>query len=215
VRIRSIALFAAGATAATLGAQVVPATARPGGAATYDISLTGTQRSVVTRNAATTDGSGCTVRHADRDVRTVSFASRRRAPLALTSRGLPPLRFDLDARVTGSFHREATSPGDCSTPVKTDRSCGPDRLRAHLTLRPRPRLGVRLEGAFAHPRDRARCATTLLAPDLFVEPSESHLDRSPVGAVRIVVRGRLVQRTTVNKIQQITTVDWRLTLKRT
>jgi hypothetical protein len=215
VRIRWIALLAAGATAAALGAQVVPATARPASRATYDISLSGSQRSVVTRSRTTTDDSGCTIRHADRDVRTVSFASRRRAPLAVGSRGLPRLRFDVLARVTGSFHRETSSVGGCGpAPAESDRSCGPARLRARLTVRPRPKLGVRLGGGFARASDRARCATTLVTPDTFIQPSNSRLTRSPAGAARIVVRGRLVQNTRVNKVTQITTVDWRLVLRR-
>jgi hypothetical protein len=215
VRTWGIALLAAGATAAALGAQVVPATARSGAPATYDISLTGSQRSVVTKSAATTDDSGCTVRHADRDVRTVSFASRRRASLAISGRGLPRLRFDLLARVSGSFHRETSSVGGCGPPpTESDRSCGPALVRTRLTIRPRPRLGVRLVGGFARASDQARCATTLVSPDGFIQSSESRLTRSPAGAARIVVRGRLVQNTKVNKVTQITTVRWRLVLTR-
>jgi hypothetical protein len=218
VRTTWIALSAAGATALAVAASVVSAEARPGSTATYDISLTGLQRSIVTRGGTTTDDSGCTLRHADRDVQTVAFASRRRAPLAIGSRGLPPLRFDLAVRVTGSFHREtslAGGGGDCvSAPAKSDRSCGPVRLRARLAIRPRPNLGVRLGGGFVRTRDQARCATTLTTPDTFIQASESRLARSPAGAGRVVVRGHLVQHTTVNKITQITTVDWRLTLTR-
>jgi hypothetical protein len=215
VRITWIALCAAGATAAALAVTVAPATARPGSTATYDISLTGSQRSVVTRSGTTTDASGCTVRHADRDVQTVTFSSRRRAPLTIGSRGLPRLRFDLAVRDTGSLHRE-TSPeagGGCA-PAKSDRSCGPARLPARLTVRPRPHLGVRLDGGFVRARDRMRCATTLVTPDGFIQPSESRLTRSPAGAVRIFVHGHLVQRTTVKKVVLVTTVDWRLTLTR-
>jgi hypothetical protein len=215
VRTRWIALLAAGATLAAFGAQVVPATARPGATATYEISLTGSQRTVVTKSATTTDDSGCTVRHADRDVRAVSFASRRRASLAIGRPGLPTLRFGPFARVIGSFHRETSPVSGCdAAPAKSDRSCGPAVVRTRLTVRPRPRLGVRLVGGFARASDQARCATTLVSPDGFIQASESRLTRSPAGAARIVVRGRLVQNTKVNRITQITTVRWRLVLTR-
>jgi len=217
VHIRWLALFAAGATAAALAAPVVSADARPGSTATYDISLTGSQRSVVTRNGTTTDASGCTFQHADRDVQTIAFASSRRGLLEITSRGLPTISFTLASRVTGSFHREshpAGSGSDCSAPAKSDRSCGPARLRARLTVRPRPRLGVQLDGGYVRARDRARCATTLGAPDTFLQPSESRLTRSPAGAGRVFVHGRLVLHTTEGKTTTITTVDWRLTLTR-
>jgi hypothetical protein len=216
VRIPWIALGAAGATAVALAATVAPAPARPGSTATYDISLTGSQRSVVTRSGTTTDSSGCTVRHADRDLQTVTFASRRRAPLRIGPRGLPTLRFDLAARNAGSLHRETSpeSSGGACAPAKSDRACGPARLPARLTVRPRPHLGVRLDGGFVRARDRRRCATTLVTPDGFIQPSDSRLTRSPAGAARIFVHGHLVQRTTVNKVVLVTTVDWRLTLRR-
>ena len=207
-----IALLAAGATASALVASTVPAAARPGAAATYVVSLTGSQRSVVTRNGTTTDASGCATRHADRDVQTITFASSRRARLALGSKGLPTLRFDPAARVTGSSHRESAS--DCTAPKTSDRSCGPASLRAGLTARPRPHLGVQLAGGFAHARDRTRCATTLGPPDTFLQPSQSHLKRSPVGAGRVFLHGHLVLRTTEGQRTKVTVVDWRLTLTR-
>ena len=209
---RWIALLAAGATASAFVASTVPARARPGSTATYDISLTGSQRSVVTRGGTATDASGCTVRRADRDVQTITFASSRRAPLALGSKALPALRFALTARVTGSFHRESDS--DCAAPKTSDRSCGPARLRAGLTARPRPNLGLQLAGRFARARDRTRCATTLGPPDTFLQPSESRLTRSPAGAGRVFLHGHLVLRTTEGPRTKVTVVDWRLILKR-
>jgi hypothetical protein len=212
VPIRGIALFAAGATASAFAASTVSAAARPGSAATYAISLTGSQRSVVTRGGTTTDASGCSIRHADRDVQTITFASSRRARMALGSKGLPTLRFDLPARVTGSAHRESAS--DCTAPKTSDGSCGPASLRAGLTARPRPHLGVRLAGGFVRSRDRARCATTLGPPDTFLRPSESRLRRSPAGAARVFLHGHLVLRTTEGPRTKVTVVDWRLTLTR-
>jgi hypothetical protein len=209
---RWIALLAAGATASGLVASTVPAAARPGSSATYAISLTGSQRSVVTRGGTTTDASGCAIRHADRDVQTITFASSRRARLALGSKALPNLRFDLAARVTGASHRESAS--DCTAPRTSDRSCGPASLRAGLTARPRPHLGVQLAGGFVRARDRARCATTLGPPDTFLQPSESRLTRSPAGAGRVFLHGHLVLRTTEGPRTKLTVVDWRLTLTR-
>lgn len=209
---RWIALLAAGATASALVAWTVPAAARPGSAATYAISLTGSQRSVVTRGGTTTDASGCTIRHADRDVQTITFASSRRARMALGSKALPTLRFDLAARVTGSSHRESAS--DCTAPSTSDRSCGPASVRAGLTARPRPKLGVQLAGGFMRARDRARCVTALGPPDTFLQPSQSHLTRSPAGAGRVFLHGHLVLRTTEGPRTKVTVVDWRLTLTR-
>jgi hypothetical protein len=209
---RWIALLAAGATASALVASTVPATARSGAAATYAISLTGSQRSVVTRNWTTTDASGCAIRHADRDVQTITFASSRRARMALGSKGLPALRFAPTARVTGSSHRESDS--DCTAPKTSDRSCGPASLRAGITARPRPHLGMQLAGGFLRARDRAQCATTLGPPDTFLQPSNSRLTRSPAGAGRVFLHGHLVVRTTEGPRTKITVVDWRLTLTR-
>jgi hypothetical protein len=210
---RWIALLAAGATASALVASTVPAAARPGSTATYAISLTGSQRSVVTRGGTATDATGCAIRHADRDVQTITFASSRRARLALGSKGLPALRFALAARVTGSLHRESTSDG-CAAPKTSDRSCGPATLRADLTARPTRNRGTQLAGRFARSRDRARCATTLGPPDTFLQPSESRLTRSPAGAGRVFLHGHLVLRTTEGPTTKLTVVDWRLTLTR-
>jgi hypothetical protein len=207
---RWIALLAAGATA-SLAASTVAA-ARPGSTATYAISLTGSQRSVVTRGGTTTDASGCVIRHADRDVQTITFASSRRARMALGPKGPPPLRFDLSARVTGSSHRESAS--DCTAPKTSDRSCGPARLRAGLTARPRPHLDVQLVGGFVRARDRTRCATTLGAPDTFLQPSDTRLRRSPANAGRVFLHGHLILRTTEGPRTKLTVVDWRLTLTR-
>ena len=207
-----IALLAAGATASAFTASTVPAAARARATATYQMSLTGSQRSVVTRGGTTTDASGCAVRHADRDVQTITFASSRRARLALGSKGLPALSFALAARVTGSFHRESGS--DCAAPKTSERSCGPAPLRANLRTRPTRKLGTQLAGRFARPRDGTRCSTTLEAPDRFLQPSESRLRRSPAGAGRVFLHGHLVLRTVEGAKTKITVVDWRLTLRR-
>jgi hypothetical protein len=209
---RWIALLAAGATASALVASTVSAAPRSRAAVAYDIALTGSQRSVVTRGGTTTDASGCAVRHADRDVQTITFAGNRRARLALGPKGLPALRFALTAHVTGSSHRESAS--DCTAPKTSDRPCGPASLRAGLTARPRPHLGVQLAGSFVRARDRARCATTLGPPDTFLQPSESRLERSPAGAGRVFLHGHLVLRTTEGATTKLTVVDWRLTLRR-
>jgi hypothetical protein len=215
---RWIALLAAGATASAVVASSVPAAARPGATATYHISLSGSQRSVFTRSGTTTDDHGCTIGHADRDVQTITFAASRRAPLRIGARGLPLLRFDLLARVTGSYHRESDSSGsgsDCASGPKTsNRSCGPASLRTGLTVRPRPRLGVWLGGGYLRARDGSRCATTLGPPDTFLQPSETRLTRSPAGARRLFVHGHLVLRTTERDTTKNTIVDWRLTLTR-
>jgi hypothetical protein len=210
---RWIALLAAGATASAFTAATVPALARSGpAAATYDISLTGSQQTVVTRSGTTTDASGCAVRHADRDVQTITFASSRQARLTLGAKALPALRFALAARVVGSSHRESGS--DCAAPKTSDRSCGPATLRAELATRPTRNLGTKLAGRFSRSRDRTRCSTTLEAPDRFLQPSESRLRRSPAGAGRVFLHGHFVLRTVEGAKTKITVVDWRLTLRR-
>src|SRR5205085_11305458 len=167
--------------------------------------LTGSQRSVVTRNGTTTDASGCAIRHADRDVQTITFAGSRRARLALGGKGVPALRFALAARVAGSSHRDSAS--DCTEPKTSDQTCGPASLRAGLTARPRPHLGVQLAGGFQRTRDRARCATTLGPPDPFLQPSSSHLTPSPADAGRGFLHGHLVLRTTQGPTTKLTVVD--------
>jgi hypothetical protein len=211
---RWIALLAAGATASAFVAATVPALAQPGpaAAATYEISLTGSQRTVVTRSGTTTDASGCAVRHADRDVQTITFASSRRARFTLGAKALPTLRFALAARVAGSSHRESGS--DCAAPKTSDSSCGPATVHADLATRATRNLGTRLAGRFARSRDRTRCSTTLEAPDRFLQPSESHLTRSPARAGRVFLHGHLVLRTVEGSKTKITVVDWRLTLRR-
>jgi hypothetical protein len=214
---RWIALLAAGATVSAFVASTVPAAARPARTATYDISLSGSQRSVVTWGGTTTDDRGCTVHRADRDVQTIRFADRRRARLVIGAKELPLIRFDLRARVTGSFHRESDSSGsgsDCASAPTSDRSCGPASLRAHLTARPRARLGMQLDGGYLRTRDGTRCATTLGPPDTFLQPSESRLRRLPAGARRVFLHGHLVVHTTEGQKAKHTVVDWRLTLTR-
>lgn len=217
MRIRWIALLAAGAAVAALTASSLSAAPGRASADLYDASLTGSQRSVVTRNGTTTDDFGCTVRHADRDLETIAFAGRKRVTLPASSR-LPLIRFDLVARVSGSFHRATRSAGggeDCvSAPTTSNRSCGPTQLPALLALRSGPGLRVRFDGGFRRARDRARCATTLTRPDRFIVPTEDRLERSPAGAERITLHGRLVRRTATRGARKTTTVDWKLVLTR-
>jgi hypothetical protein len=212
------AVFAAGATVAVLATPAVSAESARTSSALYAVSLTGSQRSVVTRAGTTTDDLGCNVRHADRDVQTITFVSRRRDRLSVGSR-LPTFRFDIGARVSGSYHRQTTSVGpgdDCvSAPTKSNRSCGPARLRARLLVAGEGNRRVRFSGGFVRIRDRTRCATTLVVPDRFLLPTESRLERSPAGASRVFVGGRFVQRTTLRgRVKKTTTVVWKLVLTR-
>jgi hypothetical protein len=216
VRRRCIALFAGGAAVAALAAPAVSAESAGTSTALYAVSLTGSQRSVVTRTGTTTDAQGCKIRHGDRDVQTITFASRWRGRLTVRSQ-LPTLRFDLRPRVSGSFHRQTTSVGDdcVSTPKKSNRSCGPVRVRARLVLRSGTNRVVQLRGGFARTRDRTRCATTLVPPDWFIVPTESRLARSPANAARIFVRGHLFERTSgEGGVVKTTTIVWKLVLKR-
>ena len=207
-----IALLA-GATAAALAAPAVSAAP----VHVYRVSLTGSQRTVVTRSGTTTDDAGCTYRAADRDRRTISFASRRRMPLAIGSAGLPALRFRLVARVAGSFHREKSLVGGPSTcaspPAPRDSTCAPVRLPTRLVVRSTGNR-VRLTGGFSRRSDHDRCATTLTNPDPFVLASESRLKRSPARARRVVVHGHLVEQTTVEHVTMTTIVDWTLIVAR-
>ena len=204
-----------GATAAALAASARPAAPGRAQPHRYDVSLTGSQRTVVTRTGTTTDASGCTFRNADRDTRTIVFGNRKRLTLALGSE-LPLLRFAPRARVQGTFHRSATLVGStkgCTAPAPKDTPCGPAHVPARLTVRS-VRRRVRLSGGFPRARDRDRCATTLTSPDRFVVPSDSRLVRSPKGAPRVFLHGHLVERTTVGSVVETTVVDWRLTLRR-
>ena len=219
MQVRWIALLAAGATVAAPAAPAVSAGNRHASSELYNVSLIGSQRSIVTRTGTGTDDFGCTIRHADRDLQTIAFASRKRAALGLTASGLPLIRFALIGRVTGSFHRETTSVGggsDCvSAPTKDNRSCGPAKARARLALRPEGDRRMRLDGGFVRASDRARCATTLVTPDDFIVTTENRLKRSPAGASRVVLHGHLVQRTTAaQRVTKTTTVDWKLVLTR-
>jgi hypothetical protein len=82
-------------------------------------------------------------------------------------------------------------------------------------LHPGPRWRAWLDGGFVRPRDRTRCATTLVAPDAFIQSSETRLDQSPARAARVFLHGHLVARlTTGHLITQTTTVDWRIVLTR-
>ena len=212
---RWIALFAAGAAA---GALATPArTAAPERATSilYAVSLTGSQRTVVTRTGTTTDAAGCTFRAADRDRRTISFAARQRRRLVIGSTGLPTLRFTTKVWVEGAFHRErslVSSGAACTAPPPPrDTTCRPVRLPARLLVSS-SRGVVRLTGGLT--RDRKRCATTLTQPDPFVLPNGTRLGRSASNSPRIFVGGRLVRRTKVGHVRQTTTVDWRLVLTR-
>ena len=212
-----IALLVAGATAAALAAPAVSAAPVRATPAVYRVSLTGSQRTVVIRGGTATDDAGCTYRAADRDRRTIAFASRRRMRLAIGSAGLPALGFRLVARVAGSFHREKSlvgGPSTCSSPpAPRDTSCGPARLPARLLVRSR-RNRVRLTGGFTRRGDHGRCATTLTQPDPFVLASESRLRRSPAHARRVVLHGHLVEQTTVEHATMTTIVDWTLIVAR-
>ena len=204
-----------GATAAALAASARPAAPGRAQAHSYDVWLTGSQRTVVTRTGTTTDAAGCTFRTADRDTRTILFGSRRRLSLALGSE-LPRLRFSAAARVQGTFHRSSMLVGStagCTAPPPKSTSCGPTHVPARLAVRS-ARRRVRLTGGFTRARDHDRCATTLTNPDAFVVPSDSRLARSPKGAPRVFVHGHLVERTTVGSVVETTIVDWRLTLRR-
>jgi hypothetical protein len=215
VRTPWIALLAAGATAAALAAPAWSTAPERATLHAYEASLTGSERTVVTRTGTRTDDAGCTFRAADRDSRTIVFRIRKRLSLNVGSQ-LPTLRFAPTAHVKGTLHREATvvpPAGGCVTPPRTDTSCGPVHVPARLAVGSAGRR-VRLTGGFARARDRARCATTLTHPDPFLVASESRLTRSPAGSPRILVGGRLVRRTTIGHVRETTIVEWRLVLER-
>jgi hypothetical protein len=212
-----IALLTTGATAAALAAPAVSAAPVHALPAVYRVSLTGSQRTVTTLGGTTTNDAGCTFRTANRDRRTISFASRRRMSLAIGSAGLPALRFRLVARVAGSFRRERSLVGGPATcpapPAPRDTSCGPARLPARVLVSSK-RNRIRLTGGFTRRGDHDRCATTLTRPDPFVLASESRLKRSPARARRVVVHGHLVEQTTVEHTTMTTIVDWTLIVAR-
>jgi hypothetical protein len=215
VTTRWIALFVAGAAAGALAAPARTASAHRASSDLYTFTLTGSQRTVVTKTGTTTDAAGCSFRHDDLDRRTISFATRGRRRLTIGATGLPPIPFAVKAHVEGALHREqspvSSDAAGCTAPAPRTTSCGAVRLPARLVVRSKSSL-VRLTGGFT--RDRKRCATTLTYPDPFIVPTGSRLGRSAAGSPRILVGGHLVRRTTIGHVTETTSVNWRLVLTR-
>ncbi|HEX6699989.1 MAG TPA: hypothetical protein VF101_04595 [Gaiellaceae bacterium] len=218
MKTRVPALFAASATAAALAAPAV-GTSTPG-TQTYDVTLTGSQVSVVAHAGEVRNGSGCTFDVDNLDRQTLTFSDKRRVRLVLR-RGhpLPTIRFATRVAVAGSRHRESRltdgDPAVCgpSQPPTTTK-CDPRRLPARLTFHPAGRGRVVLGGALTGNGNRLACATTLTTPDPFLFPAESRL-ALPRGVVgRLFAKGRLHLTTKENGVLKTTDVRWTIVLKR-
>jgi hypothetical protein len=218
VKTRVCALIAASATAAALA---VPAlgTGTPR-AQTYDVTLTGSQQSVVVRAGPVRNDRGCAFDVDDVDRQTLTFSRKRRVRIVLRrGHALPTIRFATRVAVAGSRHRESQltggDPAVCgpSQPPSTT-TCNPRRLPARLTFHPAGRGRVVLDGALTGDGDRLACATTLTTPDAFLFPAESRLDL-PRGLVgRLFAKGRLHLTTKENGVVKTTDVRWTVVLKR-
>ena len=188
----------------------------------FDVTVAGSQSTVVTGVRRTVDDLGCTLRRADAERQTLTFTTRRPGRLTALRGRAASTRVALAVRATGERRRTTTISGtasDCDVaPQTSETTCGPSSFAANATVA-LPSFGsVRLSGAPLRSRDGSRCTTAAARPRAFLVASagrfSSRLLTDPT-ATRIVLRGdaRFVD-TLASDARRVTTVRWTVTLRR-
>jgi hypothetical protein len=203
---------AAGAGPASTGATIV-----------FGVSVTGSQRTLVTRVRSSVDELGCSVTTTESDRQTLTFASRREGRVAVSVPGRPAAaRLDVAIRASGTqrtTRRLADDGPECDVaPQTSERACGPVTLQGHALVRlPAPGT-IGLSGGLTRRRDAARCAPAPARARPFLAASEGQFpaglltDRS---AARILLRGEARFTDTLRSgATRVTTVRWTVVLRR-
>jgi hypothetical protein len=126
----------------------------------FEVTVEGSQRTVVTGVQRSVDDLGCSVRRNDVERQTFAFASREPGRIVAVRGRASSARLALRVEATGAQQRTRTVSGtapECDVaPHTTESSCGPATFAAGATVA-LPSFGsVRLSGSAARRREAAR-----------------------------------------------------------
>jgi hypothetical protein len=193
------------------------------GAERFLVTLTGSQRTVVTDASRTVDDRGCETSTDGRDRQRLEFASTRPVKIALGADGrLAPVGIPVRVAVTGARERHITLSGSPPCPSRVadiETPCGPARVAGHAVVALPAASRIVLRGSYDRRSDQARCAPQLARAAPFLVESEGRIDGRNLQNPRIR-RITLTGSTQVNHELRsggrvAIQVDWRLVLTRT
>jgi hypothetical protein len=188
----------------------------------FEVTVEGSQRTVVTGVRRSVDDLGCSVRRNDVERQTFAFASRGPARLVAVRGRASSARLALRVEATGTKQHTRTVSGtvpECDVaPQTSESSCGPVTFAAGATVA-LPSFGsVRLSGSAARRRDGSRCRPALVPARPFLVPSEGQFPAALLtdpSAARIALRGNARFTDTFESgARRVTTVQWTVVLRR-
>jgi hypothetical protein len=188
----------------------------------FDVTVSGTQLTVVTGVRRSTDDLGCSVRRNDVERQTLTFASRAPGRLVAVRGRTSSTRVATAVTATGTKRRTRTVSGtapECDlAPQTTESSCRPTAFGATTTVT-LPSFGaVRLSGFPTRRRDSARCGPGVVPARRFLVTSEGHFSAALLTdrtAARILLRGDARFTDTFEAgARRVTTVRWTVVLRR-
>jgi hypothetical protein len=217
---RGLALLLVVWTAGWPAAAATPASGASSVA--FDVTVAGSQHTVVTGVRRHVDDLGCSVQRRDVERQTLTFASRGSARLVAIRGHAASTRIAVTVEASGTKRGTRTisgaSPGCDLAPLTTESSCGPARFagRAVVAL---PSFGsVRLSGSPDLRRDGFRCAPAVAPARPFLVPSEGRFPAALLtdpSAERLILRGDARFSDMLRSgARRVTTVRWTVVLRR-
>jgi hypothetical protein len=188
----------------------------------FEVTITGSQRTVVTGTRRSVDDLGCTVRRSDLDRQTLTFATRQPGRLVAVRGRASFARVFVNVAVTGTRRRTRMLSGplpECEAPPDTTESSCRRSTFAGRVVVALPSFGaVRVSGVPARRSDTFRCSPRPARPRPFLVPAQGRFPAALVTdrtATRITLRGDARFTDTFESgARRVTTVSWTVTLRR-
>ena len=207
----TVALPAAGAAPAASNARVA-----------FAVSVTGTQRTVVTAARSAFDDLGCAVRTTRYDTQTLTFGSAAPSRIVFATDRPSSARVDVAIRASGTRRTTRTFSGEAPqcdlAPQTSERECGPARITGNALVRlPAPGT-IGLGGSLTRSRAAAPCAPSAGPARRFLAASDGRFSAGLLTdptAARIVLRGDVrFTDTLATGARRVTIVRWKVVLRR-
>jgi hypothetical protein len=188
----------------------------------FDVTVSGSQRTVVTGTRRSVDDLGCTVRLRDLDRQTLAFTTREPGRLVAVRGRSSTTRVAITVAASGTRRSTRTVFGptpECELRRDTtETACRRSTFGAGVTVT-LPSFGaVRVSGAPFRRRDSLRCGPRFVRPRPFLALAQGRFSPALLtnrNAVRIVLRGNARFTDTFESgARRVTTVQWTVTLRR-
>jgi hypothetical protein len=217
---RGLALLLLVSTFAWPAAAAAPAS----GASTirFEVTVKGSQQTVVTGVRRSVDDLGCSVQRRDVERQTLAFSSRGSGRLVAIRGRTTSTRVAVTVEASGTKRNTRTISGaapECDlAPQTATSSCGPGRFGGHAVVA-LPSFGsVRLSGSADRRRDALRCAPSVAPARPFLPTSKGQFPAALLtdpSAGRVILRGDARFTDTLRSgATRVTTVRWTIVLRR-